>query len=63
MVKPAEGRAVRDPNTKELLPREGRNVPNDMFWRRRLRDGDVVMVQDEAPAPGSPVQLPKAKGA
>ena len=42
IVKPAAGRAVRDPNTYELLPAEGRDVPDTFFWRRRLRDGDVV---------------------
>lgn len=41
-VKPAEGRAVRDPLTKALLPAAGRDVPDNQFWRRRLRDGDVV---------------------
>jgi hypothetical protein len=42
IVKPAPGRAVRDPSTYELLPAEGRDVPDTFFWRRRLRDGDVV---------------------
>jgi hypothetical protein len=47
-VKPAKGRAVRDPATLALLPEEGRNVPdNDPFWRRRLRDGDVVRADEE----------------
>jgi hypothetical protein len=41
-VKPAEGRQVRDPLTKALLPATGRDVPDNQFWRRRLRDGDVV---------------------
>jgi hypothetical protein len=41
-VKPAPGLAVRDPATMELLPAEGADVPDDVFWRRRLRDGDVV---------------------
>jgi hypothetical protein len=49
-LKPAEGRAVRDPDTMALLPAEGRNVPDTMFWRRRLRDGDVVEVGAD-PAP------------
>ena len=42
-VKPAEGRQVRDPVTKQLLPAAGRDVPDNQFWRRRLRDGDVVV--------------------
>ncbi|WP_419900692.1 DUF2635 domain-containing protein [Roseomonas sp. USHLN139] len=41
-VKPAEGRAVRDPALRDLLPAEGRDVPCDDYWLRRLRDGDVV---------------------
>lgn len=45
-VKPAPGRAVRDPRTYELLPEDGRNVPDDSFWLRRLRDGDVEQVPD-----------------
>ena len=40
-VKPAEGREVRDPVTQHALPPEGREVPSDTFWLRRLRDGDV----------------------
>ncbi|WP_321896038.1 DUF2635 domain-containing protein [Paraburkholderia heleia] len=55
-VKPAPGLMLRDPVTKQLLsaapvegvkttvvPDEGMLVDdNDMFWRRRLRDGDAV---------------------
>lgn len=49
-VKPAEGRAVRDPYTMALLPEDGREVADgDLFWVRRVRDGDVV-VDDKAPA-------------
>lgn len=48
VLKPAPGRTVRDPKTLRFLPEEGRDVPLDQFWRRRLRDGDVV--QAEAPA-------------
>lgn len=51
-VKPAEGRAVRDPLLRDLLPDEGRDVPRDDYWTRRLMDGDVVEVAEEsAPAP------------
>ena len=50
-VKLAEGRALRDPQTKQLMsPDQVRDVPDTSFyWRRRLRDGDVVRV-DTAPA-------------
>jgi hypothetical protein len=50
-VKPAEGRAVRDPLTKQLLPAAGRDVPDNQFWRRRLRDGDVVSEGEAEAAP------------
>jgi Protein of unknown function (DUF2635) len=53
-VKPAEGRAVRDPLTKQLLPAAGRDVPDNQFWRRRLRDGDVVSADAPAPRNGPP---------
>jgi hypothetical protein len=45
-VKPAPGRAVRDPSNMQLLPEDGREVPNNQFWQRRLRDGDVVEVAE-----------------
>lgn len=41
-VKPKEGIAVRDPDTKRLLPEEGAEVPETGYWARRLRDGDVT---------------------
>jgi hypothetical protein len=49
-VKPAEGRAVRDPRNMALLSAEGREVPDgDPFWVRRVRDGDVVVQSDPPP--------------
>jgi Protein of unknown function (DUF2635) len=53
-VKPAPGRAVRDPNTHGLLPEDGREVnENDLYWARRLRDGDVVPADDPPPTKAS----------
>jgi hypothetical protein len=51
-VKLAEGRALRDPTTRALMrPDEVRDVPEtSLYWRRRLRDGDVIPVEDRAPA-------------
>ena len=52
-VIPAPGRSVRDPKNMQLLPDEGREVPDgDAFWTRRLRDGDVTVA--EAPPPDPP---------
>lgn len=41
-VKPKPGLVVRDPESKRPLPSEGREVPSEGYWLRRLRSGDVV---------------------
>jgi hypothetical protein len=44
-VKPRiPGAIIRDPHTKRALPDEGGRVPDTTFWRRRLDQGDVVLV-------------------
>ncbi|CAB3783284.1 hypothetical protein LMG28688_01616 [Paraburkholderia caffeinitolerans] len=67
-VKPAPGVLLRDPVTKQLLssspvegvkttvvPDEGMQVDDfDMFWRRRLRDGDAVRAISPKTAPSAP---------
>ncbi len=43
-VKPADGLSVRDPVKLDLLPPEGREVPDgDLYWQRRLDCGDCVI--------------------
>jgi hypothetical protein len=47
-VRLAEGRALRDPVTKTLMnPDQVIDVPNSMYWVRRVRDGDVVVVEED----------------
>lgn len=41
-VYPAAGRVVPDPEAGGTLAAEGRDVPRDTYWLRRLRDGDVT---------------------
>jgi hypothetical protein len=49
-VRPAPGRAVRDPQTMQLLPDEGAVVPDDdPFWTRRVLDEDVEIMPDDPP--------------
>ena len=48
-IKPAEGLRVKDPNTKEPLPKEGKQVQKSIYWLRRINAGDVLLV--EAPKP------------
>lgn len=44
-IKPAPGLSVRDPETKQLLPADGIEVPDDsILWTKILNDGDVVLV-------------------
>lgn len=50
-VKAAPGRLVRDPYTHAQLPPEGRNVSKTSYWLRRVRDGDVIEIDGERPAP------------
>lgn len=42
-VYPAAGRVVPDPEAGGDLPAEGREVPRDSYWLRRLRDQDVTL--------------------
>jgi len=42
-VVPAKGRSVPDPEAGDLLPVEGRDVPDNAWWRRRQADGDVKL--------------------
>ncbi|MBW9102950.1 DUF2635 domain-containing protein [Paraburkholderia phenoliruptrix] len=57
-VKPAPGLKIRDPQLKDLIPDDGRNVSDDdLYWHRRLRDGDVVLVEKtNAPASTQPAR-------
>lgn len=41
-VKPASGRQVPDPERGGILSPEGREVEANVFWLRRLSEGDVV---------------------
>lgn len=52
-VKPADGLVIPDPDRRDALPAEGREVPASDFWLRRLRDGDVVMAEAPREAPAA----------
>jgi hypothetical protein len=61
-VVPASGRSVPDPEAGDLLPVEGREVPNNTWWRRRQADGDVTLKADKA-KPTKGVTTPKPEEA
>ncbi|CAG9256244.1 DUF2635 domain-containing protein [Paraburkholderia caribensis] len=53
-VKPAAGMKIRDPDMKDFLPDEGRDVPDDhLYWVKRLNDKDVVLAEQPSPLEGS----------
>jgi hypothetical protein len=41
-VKPVSGRQVPDPEKGGYLPEEGREVEPNVYWLRRMQDGDVT---------------------
>jgi hypothetical protein len=47
-VKPKEGLLVRDPKTKTPVPIDGMlvelNGTNGTYWRRRINDGDLSVI-------------------
>jgi hypothetical protein len=54
-VKPAHGRIVRDPVSKLAISVDGHNVnETEMYWARRLRDGDIVEAKLPAVVPAIP---------
>jgi hypothetical protein len=61
-VKPAPGRKVRDPRSMQFLPEAGREVPDQPFWRRRIRDGDVIEEKAAAAKPAPAAATPAARG-
>ena len=58
-VKPLPDRTVHDPEHGNLLPPEGRNVPDNQYWFARLECGDVI--QCEPPAEDAPASARKTK--
>ena len=53
LVKPAPGLVMRDPVTRQFVPEGGLEVsPDDLYWARALRDGDVVDATAAKPVEG-----------
>ena len=49
---------VFDPVRREFLPENGRDVPRTAYWLRRLKVGDVILDDGNAP---KEAEAPKAK--
>ncbi|WP_424138168.1 DUF2635 domain-containing protein [Roseomonas chloroacetimidivorans] len=51
-VKPARGLQVPDPELRDFLPKEGREVTPSEYWTRRVLDKDVTETHPPStPAP------------
>ena len=51
-IYPVPGRLVRDPVNFDILPADGRDVPESVFWMTLKRDGDVSLT------PTTPLVVP-----
>lgn len=56
-VKPAPGRAVRDPKTMKMLAADGETKPRNGFWLRRLAGGDVIELGAEPQDAGEDTEV------
>lgn len=56
-VRPAEGRLVLLPGTRDRLEAEGREVDRSSYWIRRIADSDVLVGRKATNKP------PRATGA
>ena len=63
-VKPMPGLLVPDPSAlmpaQRFLPPEGREVPDNEYWRRRLADKEVTLV--EVPSAEVTLATPPKRG-
>jgi len=50
-VKPAGHNLVRNPDTKQHIGKDGETVVLDQYYRRRIKDGDLKIVEEEADKP------------
>lgn len=60
-IKPAGGRMVRMPGTLHPLSVDGETVLDNGYWRRLLRDGDVVRVDPSPVIPSVQARSPNQK--
>ena len=61
-LKPNNGLSVRCPVKGVPLPKEGAEVPDTIFWRRRLSDGDVILSSQKESLPVKQSQPKNAGG-
>lgn len=42
---------VLDPETGQPLAADGEYKPREMYWLRRINDGDILVIEDKPAAP------------
>lgn len=56
---------VRDPRTKVIVPADGMYIPwigpEGRYWRRREKDGSIMIMNDKPSAKAAPVFVEKAE--
>lgn len=60
LIRPKAGVLIRDPVTHRFLGAKGETKPLDLFWRRRIRDGDVEAF-DVTPEKKKPIKNDKTR--
>ena len=45
LVKPKSGIIVKDPTTRHPIPKEGKIVRANTYWRRIAQDGDIEVYE------------------
>jgi hypothetical protein len=59
-VKPGKDRTLRDPDRDyEVVPPDGKHVPRNIYWLRRIAQGDAV--EAKAPPPAKPAKPATSK--
>ena len=44
-IRPVKGTLIRDPKTKSIIPKTGMFVELSSYWRRRIEDKSVVVLE------------------
>ena len=47
VIRPTRDLIIPDPATGHPLPEAGRRVVMDLYWRRRIAQGDVELVKEK----------------
>ena len=52
-LKPVKGILVRTEDAARCIAAEGEDLPNSAYYRRRMKDGDLVDAEKPKPSPAT----------